>query len=598
MSDMKIAAQFSLRQNVSSEFRRISGDFRRLVGESEEAQKHFRGMGRDLAYAAGSAVLFKKSLDAALGGYRAAKPIQTATLRVEAELFRKDKSLEDLMHWTREARKGAFTVQAKVPGDMAEALELTRLMLKAGAPRESVIGPKGGAMAAAYLSATEEAAGLSKTEAGKIMVSVGTIFERLDDLVSVADYISRASHTANAEVSDLSTALAYVGSDAREAKHGLDDVVPLFVSMTKFGVPSSMIGTSLRQFYASMLGRSSDATKMFAEHGLSFFEGGKYKGMPAIVEMLRGAYAGMSDEEAARFSETVFGIRGKKVKSVFTATGSASIEAINHEIETQMDLWQRVEYALRGADMQAEALKGTARTTVGLLFEPATTGAAKLLGEINKIPAALGEAALEHPGIAAGTTWGTLGLTALAGGAASFFLGRAGYRGLSGLRAIGGWRSLLSGGSLAGGVATGKALEKTAGVQPVFVTNFSDMPAGLGAAGAVGAGSMLGSAGGGAAAGVGAKALLAGAGKIALPVAVVGGLTLLADRLADRISQTVGEARSEREREGRELGLEGKQLQIYVYDGRIETRATGIDKPRVQMRRISGAQSSSGTFAR
>ena len=385
-----------------------------------------------------------------------------------------------------------------------------------------------------------------------------------------------------------------MGSDAAEARHGLEDIGPIFAAMTKFGIPSSMIGTSLRQFYASMLGRSSEATGYFQKYGLSFFEGGKYKAMPEILSMLRGAYAGMDEEEAARFSEAVFGIRGKKVKSVITATGPRSIEAVSSEIERMMSLWDRVDKALEGYETQLEAIKGTAKSTMGLLFEPATRGAAKFIEQVNRIPTAIGEAALEHPGIPAATTGATLGLMALAGGATSFFLGRAGYRGMRGLKAIGGWRRLLSGTTLAGGVATGKALESAAGVTPVFVTNFSDMPAG--AMAGAGAASMMGAAGAGgmfSKLGFG-RAIAGGIGTAALPLAIATAVTLpltLGLRKLAEIEQKRFAEPGAREAEQKRIleAMRKTELHLFVEDRRVSVRG-GLDSPRVVVHRTSGAQ--------
>jgi hypothetical protein len=146
---------------------------------------------------------------------------------------------------------------------------------------------------------------------------------------------------------------------------------------------------------------------------------------------------------------------------------------------------------------------------------------------------------------------------------------------------VGGWAGQwLSGAAgTAGGVAAGKALQQTAGVTPVFVTNW---PAAMGAGSAV-AGGLPGLLGAGArAGGAGGKAVgLAGLGVALAPAAIGVGLGLVANRLfvlagmihAQNIRKEI------EERLTREGVMSETNINITAPPGtRVDTDATAMDR--------------------
>jgi hypothetical protein len=215
------------------------------------------------------------------------------------------------------------------------------------------------------------------------------------------------------------------------------------------------------------------------------------KGLPTIIKDLREAMKYLTDKQKMFALEKIFGEQGGRAALALIKEGEGSWEAIGVSTKKAVDLQEKMNQRLTGFNANLKALKGTAQTSLALMFNPMLTPLSKALSLLNDIAARIGKIMADSPNLAKAVSGGTLAIGAAAGGYGLWSLLRGGIAGGKVLKGLGGIRGLLAGiGGTAAGIAEGKAVQAATGVQPVFVTNW---PAGLGlgAAAAPAAGGML-----------------------------------------------------------------------------------------------------------
>ena len=173
--------------------------------------------------------------------------------------------------------------------------------------------------------------------------------------------------------------------------------------------------------------------------------------------------------------------------------------------DEQITLLEKLNERMKNFNPQFMTLKSTYRSVIADMFMAALPPMTRVLEGLNEITTKAGEAEQKHQNL--GKTVSYLGLGGVAAGGivaagatmAALYYARRTWKGVGGLKGILGGAS-----STAAGIAEGKAIEKVAGVQPVFVTNWP---------GNMGSGSSVVTA---AAAGTFASRILPAVGRLAL----------------------------------------------------------------------------------
>ncbi|MRR56965.1 MAG: phage tail tape measure protein [Deltaproteobacteria bacterium] len=396
--------------------------------------------------------------------------------------------------------------------------------------------------------------------------------EKPGKALELLDKMTVAGRLGNAELENLSAIFARVGVNAASAGMGFEKSLAFIEGLSMVERQPERLATladsTLRVF--TNLKYMADAQK---STGVRFFdEKGGRRDPVAVLEDIRKKYAQLkTDQQRAMFIQSAFGKADldtiKGIKTLLQGDSLFKVRDFTRQIEDAGGTLKRdLPEAVSNAVDQTGRLKSTLRQAADSFAQP-----------INKTLADLIKWALDskkNGGLGLDgkdLILGGVGLTAGTIAAARY-----------GNKAIGGLaqKLLKSGGSVAVGVAEGKALEAAAGVTPVFVTN---MPAG----GITPAAPVPGPGGA-----KGGYKWLAAAGAWSLPVAVVAG-PLLSKWYGDdaKANGFGGYTPTDREREV--MGIGGRQLKNDItlnvridQQGRVFTDTTDMNtRSRVNVKR-------------
>jgi len=558
---MTLALKFTMIDAGSRGIQALRSRVLSLAKDAKHVERSFNQMTEGLRKG-GKGLLaayeLKRGLAPAVG---VASDLQASTIRLKTELYESGKAGRLMGKELGEARKTAFAVQAKTPFDMTQVIDTITRLKKSGAQFQDVIGEYGAAAAASYLAALEK--GLDPATAGKTLIQIGTPFEvAANQYMDLADTLTRVSSAATTDAVALGEGFSYAAGPAAQMGSSIESTALALALMSKYGRDSTRAGTAYTQFLYGLTGKTPQAKKAIAalnrEFGnqLQFFdERGKMRHIVDIAERLRATIGQIeSVPRRTNILRKIFGEEGVPVAMALLSEGKNSIEAIEEASKKAMPIQQRMAEVMEGYGKSLDALKGTSTSTIAALFTPALNPLKKLVDGTSKLVENIGKLSMEEESVLPEITTGAAGL-ALGGLTAYgiYHLAKGGRGALGVLKGVGGIRGLLTGrGGVAAGIATGKALEKAAGVTPVFVTNWpSGMTTGGGpaeAATTTGIGYWLGKKG---AALKGAlPGLLAAAGRTAPWVALAGAYSWGAYKIGEIFAHKASEDLSRYEQPG------------------------------------------------
>lgn len=423
-------------------------ELRKLNRVSDDVRSHFADMTESFAKAAGGLLIVSKIKP----GIAIAGELQEAVLGVKTELMGSVDSALAMDKALREIKATAFDIQGYTKFDQAQIVNLQKELIKGGASVSQIVGKQGAAAAAAALAAYED---IDAVAAGEKLIALATPFNLAgDQFMELANQAAAAASASTASFESISEGGKYVAGTMAALGRDTKEMFALLATLDMQGLNGSMGGTSLNAFFR-------EAVKVNAFKDAK----GNLKSTVEIIELLDKRLAGLGNARRAEVLNKMFGEEGGRAAQVLLTKGDKSYQAIAASMDKAVGLQEKLEERLKGFNAQLDALRGTAKSTFGSLFEPALDPLTKLISKTNEWVGALGEASQENKLI------GQIG-TGVAGAAAVGGLLYGGTHLIKGLRSGGKMLGALKGGTeLAGGVAMGKALEEAAGVPSVYVVN-------------------------------------------------------------------------------------------------------------------------------
>lgn len=460
MGVSSVAIQFTIIDLLSKGVDKIRHRMAALAKGNQDVQRSFDRMARSARYAAMAAVVTREMYRGLKPAVAAAGSLQAEMLGTRAELEGQVTSAKELGHQLRKIKSMAFEVQAGMPFDQSQIVALEKELLKAGAKVEQVIGPRGAAAAAASLATYE---GLDATEMGKKLIGIATPFKlQADAFMDLADGISRASSASTVGAEEIAETAKYAAPAMAQLGRSTHEMLVLSAVLAQRGMEAGMAGTGLRQFFLAA-----------AKHRVFRDAAGNLKPLEEIIGILKDRLKSLGEAEKLDVLTKIFDVRGAPVALALMEEGEASYKQIEEAMKSSLPLTKKLQIMMEGFNAQWAALKGTGRSTLASLYEPALAPLTYLVAKTNEFVAAIGRAAqgsetlskvvsgISLSGVAVG------GTTAAGLGAAALYYGRKVFKG------VGGIKGLMSGlGGTAAGVAAGRAVEAATGVVPVFVTNW------------------------------------------------------------------------------------------------------------------------------
>lgn len=322
-----------------------------------------------------------------------------------------------------------------------------------------------------------ETMAVAKTNATLLGQAMGVAAKNFDidlsntqETALLLDKMVVAGRLGNAELENLPDIFARVGGNARAANMGLDQTLALVETLSSFEPNSERLATltdsTLRVF-------TNDNYRKVAEKatGVKFFNKDESKRDAfEVIEDIKSKYDKLTtDLKRNNFVAAAFGTADQDtIKGLRNLLTGSTMDDFSAKLDSIQKAGGTVKNdlpdAISNAVDQTGRLKGVLREAADGFAQPINDALSNAIkwGLDSKENGGLG---LDGTDIIAGGAIGALGLF----GAARY--GGKAIKGLAGKF-----------GGVATGVATGKALEEAAGVQPVYVVN---MPGDLGGLGGV-----------------------------------------------------------------------------------------------------------------
>lgn len=321
--------------------------------------------------------------------------------------------------------------------------------------------------------AMAETMAVAKTDARLLGQAMGVAATNFDidlsnprEAALLLDKMVVAGRLGNAELENLPDIFAKVGGSAKAANMGMDETLALVETLSAFEPNSERLGTlvdsTLRMFTNDTYRRNAEKAT-----GVQFFDKkGARRDSVEVIEDIKSKYDKLTtDLQRNNFIAKAFGTADQDtIKGIRNLLTGDTLDDFYTKLEAIKEAGGTVKRdlpdAIGNAVDQTNRLKGALRQAADDFAKPVNETLSGLIK--------WGLDSKENGGL------GLDGKDMLLGGA----LGAAGLFGAAryGGKAVSGLAGKLGG--TAAGVATGKALEEAAGVQPVYVVN---MPAdGLG----------------------------------------------------------------------------------------------------------------------
>lgn len=191
------------------------------------------------------------------------------------------------------------------------------------------------------------------------------------DATHFADVLAAASSNANTNVGMMGETFKYVGAMAGTLGYSIEDVGLAVGLMANAGIKSSQAGTELNAIFTRLSVNTAGARDAIEGLGVKFFDStGTARPFIEILEGLRDAMAGMTDEEKTAIANTIAGQRAQAGLLAMVNASEADFEKLAEAVNNADGASKRM------ADTMLDNLSGSFT-----LLQSAVDGAKISLGE-------------------------------------------------------------------------------------------------------------------------------------------------------------------------------------------------------------------------
>lgn len=181
----------------------------------------------------------------------------------------------------------------------------------------------------------------------------------------VADVLANTANAASGEITDMASALKFVGPVARGLSIDIDNTATAIGLLAVAGIRGEQAGTSLRGIIASLASPSKPAAAALTELGVAAFDAqGKFVGLRTLTDQLAKAKGRLTEADFAAAASTAFGNEGFTAANALAQAGAKAFD----EMATS------VGRAGGASDVAAAKTKGLGGAWEGLKSQLETTG--------------------------------------------------------------------------------------------------------------------------------------------------------------------------------------------------------------------------------
>ena len=197
----------------------------------------------------------------------------------------------------------------------AESAEAMNYMAMAGWKTKDMLGGIEGIMSLA--AASGESLGTTSDIVTDALTAFGL---KASDAGHFSDVLAAASSNANTNVSMMGETFKYAGSMAGSLGYSIEDVALTTGLMANSGIKASMAGTSLNTIMTRLATDAGASSKKLGalgtitkKLGVEFYDSkGNARDFSDMLEEMRAATKGLSDEEKSNIAKTIAGMQAQK----------------------------------------------------------------------------------------------------------------------------------------------------------------------------------------------------------------------------------------------------------------------------------------------
>jgi TP901 family phage tail tape measure protein len=225
------------------------------------------------------------------------------------------------------------------------------------------------------------------TSAGYVTTTVKGFSDSMDNAGYYADLMAKGATMANTNVAQLGEALATSGATAANYSQSADSVTLSLLRLAEQGKTGSEAGTMLNRTMADLYTPTDEAATALDGLGVSAYDAsGHAKDFNELVDELKTALSGMSEEEKNATLNTIFTTNGLQAFNKMTVSTTEKVNQFRQglaeasgstakQAETQLD-------NMNGAyTIMQSAIEGT-RISLGELWQDDMTEIYKLTGDL------------------------------------------------------------------------------------------------------------------------------------------------------------------------------------------------------------------------
>jgi TP901 family phage tail tape measure protein len=181
----------------------------------------------------------------------------------------------------------------------------------------------------------------------------------------VADVLANTANAASGEITDMASALKFVGPVARGLSIDIDNTATAIGLLAVAGIRGEQAGTSLRGIIASLASPSKPAAEALKTLGVVAFDtAGKFVGLRTFTDQLAQAKGRLSEADFAAAASTAFGNEGFTAANALAQAGAKAFD----------DMAVSVGRAGGASEVAAAKTKGLGGAWEGFKSQLETTG--------------------------------------------------------------------------------------------------------------------------------------------------------------------------------------------------------------------------------
>ncbi|MFP3153138.1 phage tail tape measure protein [Lachnospiraceae bacterium ZAX-1] len=168
-----------------------------------------------------------------------------------------------------------------------------------------------------------------------------------------ADIFAAASSNSNTSITMLGESFTYAGALAGTYGYELGEVTTALGLMANQGVRGSMAGTAFQATIQGLADTSGESGEVLEKLGLTLFDTtGKAKPFKNVMNDLRTAFKGLTDQEKANYATTIAGERGMKGLLAIVNASDEEYNELADSIEKSTGVAEKM------ANIQMDTLSG------------------------------------------------------------------------------------------------------------------------------------------------------------------------------------------------------------------------------------------------